>query len=214
MADQPRQRARDLDTPKGEQISSRAKGTGDFVGAKGQSVDFVGKGQIRRRSQALDTPKGEQPSLAYKGYSTSHEDKGKGEGTRAHKGKDQGTAHTTGKGAGQYTISPDVMESAMADVHRQLLAEYNEYNTQQTLAIPRTPLTFPIPTPEQRIHAALRQAHNLRSNLIAGSPPDIAAIDRINGVILNIDTLLDSLQATLPGLGRAGRIRRVGRAGW
>ena len=107
------------------------------------------------------------------------------------------------------------MERAMADVHRQLLAEYNEYNAQQTLlAIPRTPLTFPILTPEQRVQAALRQAHNLRSNLIAGSPPDIAAIDRINEVIFNIDTILDSLQATLPGLGMAGRIRRVGRAGW
>ena len=92
----------------------------------------------------------------------------------------------------------------MADVHRQLLAEYNEYNTQQTLAIPRTPLTSPIPTPEQRIHAALRQAHNLRSNLIAGSPPDIAAIDRINGVIVNMRHTPGQL---------AGHASRVGE-GW
>ena len=63
--------------------------------------------------------------------------RGQGQG-RGHEGtQGQGRGHSThtGKGAGPYTISQDVIERAMADVHRQLLAEYNEYNTQQTLQL-------------------------------------------------------------------------------
>ena len=102
----------------------------------------------------------------------------------------------------------------MADVHQQLLDEYNDYNQQQTLQL-HSPNA--ILTPLQKVLAALTRAHNLRNNLMAASPigqSDIAAIERINFFIANSDTLLERLQATLPGLGRAGRIRRVGRAGW
>ena len=157
----------------------------DERAAKGQKVNFTGKGQVRQRGRDAFTPKGDQ----CKG-----------------KGNDDSTAKGNGRGSSTQMpdtpqiIKEDTIRKALIDVKNDLIAEYNKHDGIE--------LNFPTAhaSPLEQVHAAVAHAKLLKVHLMEAGSRDPDALERVHFLVKNLTTLVGIVKVTPPGLGRVGWI--------
>ena len=156
----------------------------DERSAKGQKVNFTGKGQVRQRGSDAFLSKGDQV-------------RGKGNDDSTAKGKGRGSSAPMPDTP--QIIKEDTIRKALNDVKNDLIAEYNKH---------RIELHFPTAhaSPLEQVHAAVAHAKHLKALLMEAGSRKIDDVERVHFLVKNLTKLVGIVKATPPGLGRVGWI--------